>query len=313
MEKEILKLIEKYDSIIIGRHKNPDFDAYGSQFGLYYALREYYPSKKIYVVGDSNPLNKFRDLDIVDEETYKESLLFILDTVASQMLDSNIYKNYKELVFIDHHRNDPDIEYDIAYQIKDASSCSEIVASLLLEWKIPINKDSAKALYLGIIGDTGRFMYDSTTEKTFYIASKLMATGIEIAKIHNSIYLEPKRNKEIKNIFFNNVKYTKNNVAYSKNNLEFLTKNDLSTNYVSRGLVNQMAGMAEVKIWANFTYDTVSEKVICEFRSRDIPVLNVAKKYGGGGHLNACGCTVDNWEVTNEVINDLDNLMEEKK
>ncbi|XMB71613.1 bifunctional oligoribonuclease/PAP phosphatase NrnA [Mycoplasmatota bacterium WC30] len=313
MQKEILKLIEKYDSIIIARHKNPDFDAYGSQFGLYYALKEFYPNKKIYVVGDTNPMNQFKDLDIVGEDVFKKSLLFILDTVASQMLDSSIYKDYSRLVLIDHHKNNPDIDYDIAYQIKDASSSSEIIASLLLEWDIPINKESARALYLGIIGDTGRFMYNTTTEKTFYIASKLMSKGIDIAKIHNSIYLEPKRNKEIKNIFFNNVNYTKNNVAYSKNNLEFLEKNDLTTNYVSRGLVNQMAGMSEVKIWINFTEDIDSKKIICEIRSREIPVFDIAKKYGGGGHINACGCTLDSWEDTDKVLYDLDNLLEENK
>lgn len=311
MKKQILQLIENYNSIIIARHKNPDFDAFGSQFGLYYALKEYYPNKKIYVVGDDNPLNKFHALDDLSEETYKESLLFILDTVSSQMLDQNVYKNYSKLVLIDHHRNDPDIEYDVALQEKDASSTAEIIASLLLDWNIPINQDSARALYIGIIGDTGRFMYNNTTSKTLAIASKLMEQGIDIAQIHNSIYLEPKVNKEIKNEFFNMVQYTKHNVAYRKNDIDFLEKFDLTTSYASRALVNQMAGMEEVQIWVNFTIDLETKKIVCEIRGRDIAVLEVAKKYGGGGHLNACGCTVDTWDETDDIINDLDKLMEE--
>ena len=313
MKEKILKLIEDYSSIVVARHKKPDYDAYGSQFGLYYALKEYYPNKNIYAIGDSNSLNKFTKLDQIDKDIQKKSLVFILDTVASQMLDSDVYQNYDKLVLIDHHRNDPDIEHDLAYQVKDASSCSEIITDLLIEWKIPINKESARALYIGIIGDTGRFMYNSTTAKTFKMAAHLLEIGIDIGEINNDIYIDTKRNKEIKNEFFQLVQYTKNGVAYRKNDRGFLEKFSLNTNYVSRGLVNQMAGMIEVPIWANFTLDIETDKIICEIRSRDFAVLNVAKKYGGGGHLNACGCTLNAWEDTDKLIKDLDNLVEENK
>lgn len=311
MKKQILKYIEKYNSIIIARHKNPDLDAYGSQFGLYYALKEKYPNKKIYAVGDTNDLNSFQELDEVSVEVYKESLVIILDTVASGLLEKHIYTNYRKLIFIDHHRNDPDTSYDLAYQVKDSSSCAEIVADLLLDWNININKDSARAIYIGIIGDTGRFMYPSTSAKTFRIASMLLEKGVDIASIHNVMYTEPRKSKQIKNKFFNLVKYTENNVAYSKNDIDFLDEYNLSTYFVSRGLVNQMAGMDEVEVWVNFTIDRDTSNIMCELRSRILPVLGIAKKYGGGGHLNACGCTLKSWEETDLVLEDLDKLLEE--
>ncbi|MBI9009568.1 MAG: bifunctional oligoribonuclease/PAP phosphatase NrnA [Tenericutes bacterium] len=311
MKNKILKYIEEYSTIIIARHKNPDLDAYGSQFGLYYALKEKYPNKEIYAIGDTNNLNSFQDLDIVSEEVYKKSLLIILDTVSKALIEDLIYKNYSKLIFIDHHRNDPDIPFDLAYQVKDASSCSEIVADFLVEKNIPINKESARALYMGIIGDTGRFMYPSTSAKTFRIASILLESGADIAQIHNDMYSEPRRSKQIKNEFFNLVEYTEKNVAYRKNDIEFLNKYDLDTYYVSRGLVNQMAGMDEVKMWVNFTIDRDTSNIMCELRSRSIPVLSVAKKYGGGGHLLACGCTLKSWEDTDKVLSDLDKILEE--
>jgi phosphoesterase RecJ-like protein len=311
MKEKILQKIEDFTSIIIARHKNPDLDAYGSQFGLYYALKDKYPSKSIYVVGDTNKLNKFQELDVLGDDVYNNSLLIILDTVSKQMLDSNIYQNYKELILIDHHRNTADIEYDYLYQDVSASSCSEIVTELLLDWNIPINYESAKALYTGIIGDTGRFMFGSTTSKTLLLASKLLDKGIDIQAIHDDIYLETKASKTLKNKFFNNIMYTKNNVAYSKNDLDYLLENKLDTNSVSRGLVNQMSGMVEVKVWINFTYDIESSKIICEMRSRNIPVLEIAKNYGGGGHMNACGCTLSDWEEADEVLEIVDRLVEE--
>jgi len=312
MKERILELIKEYDSVIIGRHKNPDLDAYGSQFGLYYALKSHFPDKNIYVVGDTNTLNLFQDLNDVNEEIRNRSLLIILDTVAKQMLDESTYAHYDKLVLIDHHRNTPDINFDIAYQNVEASSTSEIVTEMLLDWEIEITYDSARALYYGIIGDTGRFLYNNTTTKTLRLASILVSKGLNIQELYNAIYLETMKSKEIKSLFFGRVQYSSNNVAYCMNNAEFLVNNELETSYVSRGLVNQMAGIKEVPIWANFTEDLASHDIYCEIRARDIPVLEVAKKYGGGGHLFACGCTLSDWADANKVVEDLNNLIEEK-
>ena len=311
MHNEIFELIKQYNSIIIGRHKSPDYDAYGSQFGMYYALRDAFPQKLIYVIGDTNSINYFEEMDSVPEKISKKSLFIILDTVASQMLEPETYANYDKLILIDHHRNAPDIKYDLYYQDVNASSCSEMVTELLLDWKININKKAARALYIGILGDTGRFLYNSTTPKALKMASVLLDKGIDIQEIHNLLYLESRFNKYIKSIFFRSVKYTKCNVAYRKNTLNFLNKHNLTTNYVSRGMVNQMAGLKDVPIWVNFTFDKKSKKILCEFRSRKYPVVNVAKKYGGGGHLFASGCSLSSWKETKNVLEDLDKLLEE--
>jgi phosphoesterase RecJ-like protein len=313
MFDNILKLIDKYDSIIIARHKNPDLDAYGSQFGFYHALKEKYPNKNIYVTGDSNRLNFFGTLEDIDHETRKKSLVFILDTVAKQMLRPIDYTYYHCLVLIDHHRNDPDIDYDYYIRDIEASSTAEMVSELLLSLEIDINPESAKALYMGIVGDTGRFMFNSTTAKTFKIVSKLMEKNINLNDIYKLMYLDTFDNKKIKSEFFNSVELTKNNVAYRKNTKAFLDEYQLESNYVSRGLIGQMAGIKEIPIWVNFTYDRQEDNIKCEIRSRDYPVLDVAKKYGGGGHLTACGCSLNSWEETDQVLSDLDALIEEEK
>jgi len=309
MEREVLNLVETYDSIIVARHKNPDLDAYGAQFGLFYALINKYPEKNIYVVGDDNNLNFFESLSEVDIAERKKSLVFILDTVAKQMLNEIDYLNYDKLILVDHHQNLPDIDYDYYIRNTDASSTAEMIFTLLMKWNIEVNKSSARALYMGIIGDTGRFMYSSTTARTLSIAGKLLNKDIDINEIHNLIYLENLENKKIKNIFFNSVEITDKNVAYRKNNQDFLDKYNLSPSFVSRGLIGQMAGIKEIPIWANFTYDKQIGKIVCEFRSRDYPVLEIAKKYGGGGHLYACGCSVNEWEDVDRIIEDLNGLI----
>ncbi|QWB99930.1 bifunctional oligoribonuclease/PAP phosphatase NrnA [Mycoplasmatota bacterium] len=312
MTEKFFELINKYDSIVVARHKNPDLDAYGSQFGLYYALKERYKEKNIYIVGDTNNLNYFGDFDEVSIETRNKSLVIILDTVAKQMLREVDYRYYKELVLVDHHRNDPDIDHDLYIRDINASSTAEMVAHMLLEKNMTISLESAKALYMGIIGDTGRFRFNSTTARTFYVTSKLMEAGINLQEIHDLIYLETFEDKKIKSIFFESVELTDKNVAYRKNTEDFIKQYHLDTHFVSRALVGQMAGIKEIPIWANFTYDSEEDNIKCELRSRDYEVLKVAKKYGGGGHLRACGCSVNTWEETDMILKDLDLLLEEE-
>lgn len=310
MEKQILQLIQENQYIIISRHKNPDLDAYGSQFGLYYALKNAFPEKEIHVVGDSNALNQYEPLHEISNETISKSLLFVLDTVARQMLLNDIHDSAKTVVLIDHHQNDPDIRYDIYMKDVNASSTSEMVAKFLQMNSIEINIPAAGALFSGIIGDTGRFLYSNTSSETYRIAADLIDVGVDVSQIFNNMYTESFKSKQIKAEFFNSTSLSPNNVAFRKNDKAFLEKRQLDSSYASRGLVNQMAGIKEVPIWVNFTYNFEDEKILVEIRAREIPVLSVAKNHGGGGHLLACGCTVETWEETNEIIKELDYLVE---
>ena len=104
---------------------------------------------------------------------------------------------------------------------------------------------------------------------------------------------------------------TEHNVAYMVNDKDVFEKFDVDTFTVSRGMVNLMAGIEKVNIWCNFTYDVASGKVFGEFRSRDIVIVDIAKKYGGGGHECACGATIDNFEVAMEMLKEFDKKMEE--
>ena len=310
MNIKIKKLIEKANKIIILRHKDPDIDALGSQLGFCSSLKQAYPKKTILAVGDTNSLNTFQPMDTATREEYKESLVFIFDTVSKQMLLGSDYTEAKNLVLVDHHLNEPDIRYD--YYVRDAraSSSCEIVYQLLQDMRIAIPKIAAKYLLMGIISDTGRYLFNNVNTKTFAISGKLIEIGVNIQEIYDVMYSESLEMKKIKAYFFSTVQYTKNNVAFRKNDEDFLKKYHLDVHTASRGLVNQMAGAKEVPIWANFTFDARIGKILCELRSRTIPIVDIAHKYGGGGHAQACGCTVDTWEDTDKVLADLDLVAE---
>lgn len=312
MFDRFVKLVENHDKIIILRHQNPDLDALGSQFGLYHALKARYPRKTILVAGDTNAQNRFGALDPVTDDDYRSALVVILDTVAKQMLEGDRYAQADTLVLIDHHHNNPDVRHDLLIADPAASSTAELLTRLFLEngWTIPV--PAAEALYAGIVADTGRFLYKNITPATFRTAAALLECGIDTQTIYDRMYSETISMKKLKNAFAASISYTVKNVAYRKNDAAFLAAHGIDSHTVSRGLVNQMAGIEEVPIWANFTYDQNTGKILCELRSRRIPIIDVAKKFGGGGHLQACGCIVDTWEETNAVLAELDKITEEQ-
>ena len=94
MFKKILALIEKHDRIIIHRHKNPDGDALGSQIGLYHVLKDTYPEKEVYMVGDMTPRYAFmltQPMDEIADELYSGALAIVLDTSAKALISDDRY------------------------------------------------------------------------------------------------------------------------------------------------------------------------------------------------------------------------------
>jgi len=305
MEQTILEKIKSYDTIIIHRHNRPDFDAYGSQLGLASLLKLNFPKKNVYVVGDDSSYPYPHQMDIISDETYNGALAFILDTCEMKLVSDDRYKLAKELIVIDHHLNETNLNPTIIYKNEKWISCSEIIADLAIKWGFEFNKESASHMLAGIIGDSGRYNYinKDNGEHTFYISSVLMRYGVDVKEIYDFLYIEPLAKRQAR-LLFSDFKLSENNVAYRFNDQALIEKSGLDFFSVSRGMVNGMAGIKEVPIWANFTENEAGE-VVAELRSRNISIVDIAKKYGGGGHANACGATLKSFDEAMLMINDL--------
>ena len=311
MYNKILKLIKEFDNIIIHRHKNPDMDAYGSQLGLKRIIELNFPNKNVYVVGDVNNLAFLGNMDVVDDSIFSNALAIVVDVAVSALVSDDRYKLAKHVLVIDHHLNKSDIA-DTEYINSDFIACAQIIADMAFTNELIIDKDAATALFGGLATDSGRFLYPNTTAKSFEIAAYLANAGADIQYIYDNLYTETLNFKKLKGYFINNFKTTKNNVAYMQNNTSVKDKFDVSTFVVSRAMVNQMSGIKGIEIWANFTMDE-DGLVQSELRSKKIPIVDIAKKYGGGGHLLACGCTLSSFEEANLVLADLNQLLEKEK
>lgn len=312
--KALIKAIKKYDTIIIHRHNRPDGDAIGSQLGLKYTILNTYPKKKVYAVGDINPRIEFMgEMDTIEDSVYKDALVIIVDVAVDYMLSDERYKLGKEIYIIDHHTNKSNIVDDKHFIVDSTrAAAAEYIAEILMKNKFKLSKDSARLLYTGIVTDSGRFQYNETSSRTLRIAADLMDYSFDPQEIYNKLYVETLEKKKLTALFTSRFVTTEHNVAYMFNTQEDLKKYNISFNDCSRGMVNVMAGIKGINIWANFTEDE-NGKVVCEFRSRGFSIVDIAKKYGGGGHDQACGATIDSFEKAKEVLKDFDERMIENE
>ena len=103
---------------------------------------------------------------------------------------TEVYNNAQHKVIIDHHISTTNQDYDVFIVDAEAASTTEIIFRLLQFWNIPITREIATLLYVGIIFDTAGFRYSNTSPKTHMIASELLKTGFNHSLINSKVLME---------------------------------------------------------------------------------------------------------------------------
>ena len=307
MYQTIFQEIKNYDTIIIHRHSRPDGDALGSQLGLKEAILATFPSKSVFVVGDASERYSWMGfMDEITDNIYTDSLVIVVDCGAEKLISDERFKLASKLIKIDHHI--PQGEYgDIMHVDTSFESCAGIIADMIFSTDLVMSDKAANSLFTGIVTDSGRFRYGSTTPKTFIIASKLMEYNIDTDYIYNKIYTEKLATVKLKAYLTTKFQISEYGVAYLINTKEEIKEYNVGIFDISRGMVNIMGGIEEIKIWSNFSED-VNGDIYVELRSSGLNINQVATKYGGGGHLQASGCTLKDFETVYKLIEDLNKV-----
>ena len=308
MFEQILQAIKEYPTIIIHRHYNPDGDAMGSQIGLKSLLQENFPEKKVYAVGDDPKRFAFMDgavMDVIDDSVYEGAFAIILDCGASTLISDERWKKAEKTARIDHHifgEKIADIEVvDTSYE----SCCGEIT-EFAIESKLKLSPISAKALYTGMVTDSGRFRYDSTSAQTFRLASALLEQKFDLNGLYSQLYADDFAYVRLRAQFVLKINFTDDGVAYIYTTKEELPTYGVDTFTISRGMVATMSDLKGVDVWVNFT--ETENGILVEIRSNKYNVQPIAVKYGGGGHAKACGATVKDKETAMALLEDLNAI-----
>lgn len=304
----IFTQIKKYNKIIIHRHQRPDPDAIGSQVGLAEILKASFPYKQIYVVGKHIPgFDWIGTMDEIDNDTFDDALVIVTDTANAPRIDDRRFNNGDELIKIDHHPNDEPFG-DLMWVEPDASSCSEMIYAFYQHFakELKLPKKAASALYAGIIGDTGRFLYPATTPRTMLVAGALMAAGADAAAIsrrENEITLPLAR---LSAYVYEHLTILDHGAAYVVLTNELLDKFGLNEAGTS-AVVSLPGRIKNVSAWAIFVEQADGHYRI-RLRSKGPAINGLAKQHDGGGHELASGAKAKDQEEIKQVISELDQL-----
>lgn len=313
MKSKIIEMIEQYDTIILARHVRPDPDAYGSQLGLKGLIEQNYPHKKVYADGEHEPsLAYLGKPDAVEAAQFDNALMIITDTANTERIDSEHYQRSATIVKIDHHPN-VDPYGEIRWVDTSASSTSEMIVELFeygeatYQWEM--TGDIAKLLFAGIVGDTGRFMYPSTTIQTFQRASQLLNYEFDRSELFNRMYETDRHVMHLEGYIYQNFTMDEFGAAHMK-----ITKETLDAFQVTAAEASQLvATLGEVKgirAWAIMVEE--ADQIRVRLRSKG-PVINrLAAEYNGGGHPLASGATIYSWDEAEALLEKLTILCQKE-
>ena len=305
MFEKIIEKIQDASTIIIHRHTKPDGDALGSQIGLYHLIRENYPNKKVYKVGDEAGRYSFMEgsvMDVIADELYKNALAIVLDTSAKHLISDARYETAKDTARLDHHIF---VEKICEAEVTDTSyeSCCGLITELAVEAGWRFSPLAAKSLYTGMVTDSGRFRYDSTGAKTHRLASKLMETPFDTGSIYLNLYQDDYKFIRLRALFILKIQFAENGVAYIYTPKDEADSYGVDTFTISRGMVNTMGDIRGIHTWVNFT--ETDEGVLTEIRSNRYNINPIAVKYGGGGHQKASGACLKDHDEAMLMLKDL--------
>ncbi len=305
---KIDELIGSAGTIGISGHIRPDGDCIGSCMGLYLYLKKNYPEIRTDIFLETIPPEYTFLKDIEDVRSDFESdvksydLFFVLDCSKDRTGDAEKYFDAsKKTVNIDHHVSNKGCG-DENYIITTASSACELVFNVIDHDKM--NVEIAKALYMGIVTDTGVFKYNNTSPKTMQAAAELISYGFDFGALIDHVFYEKTylQNQILGRALLESIMLMDGRCVVSvisKQTMEFYgaTSNDLD------GIVNQLLLTIGVDC-AIFMYEIAPLEYKVSLRSSGaVNVAEVAEMFGGGGHMRAAGCTVSG--TSHDVINNI--------
>ncbi len=304
--KNIVKIIKKYDNIVIARHIGPDPDAIASQIALRDSIRLTFPDKNVYAIGAG--VYKFRylgTLDKVECSELKNVLLIVLDVPNFIRVDGIGELEYDAILKIDHHPSE-DIIGDVDWTDVSKSSTCEMITDLLLDSKLEMDTKIAENLFIGIVFDSDRFLLQNTSLDTFNTVYKLLTVSkINFVPLYDNLYNRNFSEEKFRAYLINNLEISENGMGFINVTPETLEKYKVEATAVSNQ-VNNFYFINELICWMFVAYDEKNEIFKVNIRSRG-PVINeIASNYNGGGHKYASGARIKNPKDIEKLRKDLD-------
>lgn len=308
MFSSLLNFIAKHDIITIFSHIYPDGDSLGSVIGMRELIKTNYPHKHVYAISDTHEtFNKIvGPLDSVSDEVIAKSAALILDVADGARVSDQRFKLAHDSFKVDHHIFAEDFTNG-ALILNDHIAVCEIIGEFIMAENLTINAQGATALALGIITDSGRFFYDLTSALTFKVMGMLLDNGADLKLINDVLSSKKLEGLKTRGYFMSNYEID-HSVVYIHLDFPTLQAFGLKASEGS-AFVNMFGNYDNYPVWATFFTDA-DGITFCELRSKSRNVQQVAKDFGGGGHLKASGCRLQSVDQIPALLEALNNAKE---
>lgn len=312
--------IKGAQTIGISGHIRPDGDCVGSCMALYLYLKKECPEKEVELFLEKPP-EVFSCIGGIEEirtdfrtKTEVFDVFFALDTVKNRMGEAEkFFDKAKKTINIDHHITNPGCGA-VNFVDPGASSTSELVFDVLEEDRI--DTEIAKAIYIGIIHDTGVLKYSNTTPKTLMTAARLMEYGFDFSELIEKTFYEKTYVQTLllgrallESILFMDGKCIVSSIE--KRTLDFYQADSKDL----EGIVSQLNETKGVECTI-FMYQTGIMEYKVSLRSKGkVDVAAIAMYFGGGGHVRAAGCTLNGsfYDVINNLSVHIEKQLRQEK
>ena len=306
---QVLGAIRAADRFLLVTHENPDGDALGSLVAMQGALTLLRKDTKMFIAPDEFPLPyeyRFFSLDGMVTEVPAD----LADRLVVFLDCGNIDRNPAlpdasadagaplRIVNVDHH-HDNTCFGEIDHVVPEASCTAEIVWDLMRGLGVSPTPEIADALYVGLVTDTGRFMYENTGTRAHVMAAELIEAGVDVHGLYRRLYEGmPFAKLQLLSRALDGVRrFDDGRLTLTRLRREDFAAAGAEESY-SEGIIDNLRGVAGTKVAAlvRELLDPAKEglaKVSLRAADRDIDVSAIARAGGGGGHRQAAGFTTD--------------------
>jgi bifunctional oligoribonuclease and PAP phosphatase NrnA len=298
--ERVLERLREDSRFVLATHENPDGDALGSLVGMQELLTALGKDSVMFIAPDDLPLpREYRIFSLegliqAPPEDITERTVVFLDCGNIDRNSASVLRDGRHLLNLDHH-HDNTCFGTLDHVVPGASSTAEIVWDLMHGLGVHPTPVVAQALYIGVITDTGRFMYENTGPRAHLMAAELIEAGVDVQAVYRQLYEElPPAKLALLAVALGQLqRFDSGELTLAALSAEDFDRADAEESY-SEGIVDQLRAVQGTKVAALVRELRSGErrgqrKVSLRATSDHVDVSVIARAQGGGGHRRAAG------------------------
>ncbi len=301
----VVEEIREAEKLLLTTHENPDGDALGSLLAMHWILEQLGKDSVMYMSPGEFPLPyEYRDLTFegllgAPPEDMDQRVVIFLDCGNVDRMPVDFLKtDGTHILNIDHHHDNT--RFGTVNLVWPEASCTaEIVFNLARELGAEITPRIADALYVGLVTDTGKFMYENTSPAAHRMAAELIEAGVDPHHVYRRLFEDlPFRRLQLLSRALKSVaRYDDGAITMAHLvRPDFEETGALETD--AEGIVDHMRAVEDTKV-AVLVRELLADhrrgvsKVSLRATDGQVDVSQIARDLGGGGHRQAAGASTE--------------------